>query len=309
MPDAITPPDFQETDALLTELLEDVMLNEGFFSGGEEIPLPKGAAAVKKLLETKVRFGHPNNDLIQLTEETFKLSGIELNEFDRQKMRDHDFYYMTLSVDLIPKPGAKFWRLVCEIDFGPKGSAEPIVRTIFPNQKWREVLNYGVGMDLGLDGNLEWNAGIDDDSQIAEVFKFLTPDLKANVLSKNNFKGFITLPAYKYTLGQSEITAAGEGNSICYWRIQDQELQKVGSMKFATVFKVLKGTESITLRGTTWAEPDMNWLTSDVRDVATALQDKFKSLLLRGGDEAASQLARGVSEQWTLTLPKAIPAI
>jgi hypothetical protein len=308
MPDAITPPDFQETDALLTELLEDVMLNEGFFSGGEEIPLPKGAASVKKLLETKVRFGNPNNDLIQLTEETFKFSGIELNEFDREKMRDHDFYYMTLSVDLIPKPGAKFWRLVCEIDFGPKGSAEPIVRTIFPNQKWREVLNYGVGMDLGLDGNLEWNAGIDDDSQIAEVFKFLTPDLKANVLSKNNFKGFIKLPAYKYALGQSEITAAGEGNSICYWRIQDQELQKVGSMKFATVFKVLKGTESITLRGTTWAEPDMNWLTSDVRDVVTALQDKFRSLL-RGGDEAASQLARGVSEQWTLTLPKAIPAI
>lgn len=307
MPETIAPPDFQEADTLLTDLLEDVMQNEGFFAGGEEIPLPKGAAAVKNILDTKVRFGNPSNDLIQLTEETFKLSGIELNGIDQQQMRDrYDFYYMTLSVDLIPKPGARFWRLVCEIDFGPKGNTEPIVRTIFPNQKWREVMNFGVGMDVGLDGNLEWSAGVDD-SQLAEVVKLLTPDLKAKVANKGDFKGFIALPAYKYTLGQSEITAAGEGNSICYWRIQDQELQKVGSMKFATVFKTPKGAESVTLRGTAWAEPDMNWLTSDMRDVTRALQDKFRNLM-RSGDEAASQLARGVAEQWTLTLPRVKPA-
>lgn len=308
MPEVIAPPDFQEADTLLTDLLEDVRQNEGFMSGGEEIPLPKGATAVKNLLDTKVRFGHPSNDLIQLTEETFKLSGIELNGIDQQQMRDrYDFYYMTLSVDLIPKPGARFWRLVCEIDFGPKGSTEPIVRTIFPNQKWREVMNFGVGMDVGLDGNLEWSAGVED-SQLAEVVKLLTPDLKAKVANKSNFKGFMALPAYTYTLGQSEITAAGEGNSVCYWRIQDQELQKVGSMKFATVFKTPKGTESVTLRGTAWAEPDMNWLTSDMRDVTRALQDKFRSLM-RSGDEAASQLARGVAEQWTLTLPTVKPAV
>ena len=306
MLEVIALPDFQEADTLLTELLEDVMLNEGDMSGGEEISLPKGAAAVKNILDTKVRFGSPYNDLIQLTEETFNLSGIELNGIDQQQMRDrYDFYYMTLSVDLIPKPGARFWRLVCEIDFGPKGNTEPIVRTIFPNQKWREVMNFGVGMDVGLDGNLEWSAGVDD-SQLAEVVKLLTPDLKAKVTNKGDFKGFMALPAYKYTLGQSEITAAGEGNSICYWRIQDQELQKVGSMKFATVFKTPKGAESVTLRGTAWAEPDMNWLTSDMRDVTRALQDKFRNLM-RSGDEAASQLARGVAEQWTLTLPKVKP--
>ena len=299
-------PNFQSTDDLLTELLKDVKENEGFFSGGEEIPLSKGATAVKNLLDSKVRFGNPNNELIKLTEETFKLSGFELNAIDRQQIQDrYELYYMTLPVDIIPKPGAKFWQLNCELDFGPKGSAEPIVRTIFPSQKWREVLSLGVGMDLGLDGNLEWSAGVDA-SELDKVASKLTLELKSKVRNKDNVKGFFALPTYSYTLGQAEIIAAGEGNSTCYWRIQDEELQKVSSVKFVIVFKVLKGSESITLRGTAWAEPNMNWLTEDLTVVRRALLDKFRNLL-KSEDEGASQLARGVAEQWTLTLPKASP--
>jgi hypothetical protein len=307
MAEIFVTPDLQQADTLLTELLEDVKQNAGFFSGGENIPLPKSAAAVKNILDTKVRFGSPYSNLVYLTEETFKLSGTELNGIYQQQMHNHyDFYYMTLSVDLIPKPGAKFWRLTCEMDFGPKGSSEPIVQTIFPKDKWREVMNFGVGMDLGLDGSLDWNAGVDS-SQLTQIMgnSNIPVEVKAKVANKDGFKAFITIPAYKYELGQSQILASGEDNSVCYWRIQDQELQKIGTMKFATVFKVPKGVESITLRGIAWPEPNMDWLTADVRDVLRALQGKFRSLI-NSGEEGASQLARGVGEQWTLTLPKAV---
>jgi hypothetical protein len=45
------------------------------------------------------------------------------------------------------------------------------------------------------------------------------------------------------------------------------------------VFKVPKGTESITLQGTAWAEPDLNWLTADIRDVFANLSEQFEAVI------------------------------
>ncbi|MGC1197014.1 MAG: hypothetical protein WA882_08975, partial [Geitlerinemataceae cyanobacterium] len=103
--------------------------------------------------------------------------------------------------------------------------------------------------------------------------------------------------------GHPEILTNGEGSSTCYWRIQDKELQKMGTAKFAVVFKVPKGTESIELQGIAWAEPDLNWLTADIRDVFGDLSDRLKQLL-RQKNEVASRFVRGDAEEWTLTLPK-----
>lgn len=298
----ITPPNFQETDSLLGDLFEEVKKKEAFLSGGQELPL--GTAAVGQLLQTKVRFGNPKDSLVFLTEEVFGASGLDINTILRQQMREqYDFYYMTVTVDLVSKPGTQFRRLVCELNFGPKGNREPIVQTTFPNSKWREVINLGIGMELGLNGNLDWVAGVDS-TPLGSMLDDLPSELKANIANKNGFKAFVSIPNYTYKLGRSEITTSGEGNSICNWCIDDQELQNCGTMKFAMVFKVPKGTESITLDGIAWAEPNMSWLTADIRDVFDELSAKFKDLFKRG-DVAARQLARGViGEKWMLILPK-----
>ena len=296
-----TLPNLQEASLLLSELLQDVQKWEGTLAGGTKLGL--GATAVDSLFQTKVSFGDPRDRLVRLAEDTFKESGAELVGIYQQQMRNqYNFYYLTITVSLIPKLGAKFRRLTCQLDFNTNHeNNDPIVQTIFPSQKWRDVMNCGAGMALGLNGNLDWSVGVDA-SQLEKMRNLLPAELKSNITNQSEFKAFIAVPTYKYELGQSEITAVGEGSSVCYWRIQDQELQKIGTARFAIVFKVPQGTETINLRGIVWAEPDMNWLTADVRDVLGDLGDRFKTLLKRK-DDAANQFARGDAEEWILSLP------
>lgn len=298
-------PNFEQTNDYLDVLSQLATSKLGNLSGGTLQELPKGVAIIESLRRSSVSFGDPRNELIQLTEESFKDSGTELTSIYKQQMQTQfDFYYMTLTVDMLPQPGAQFRRLTCELDFSPKGPDQPIVQTIFPNQQWREVLSYGVGMKVGLNGKLDWNAGVDSE-QLAQVIGALPGELKGNAENINEFSGVVAIPEYRYSLGQTEITALGQGNSNCYWRLQNQELQRIGTARFGTVFKVPKGTESITLNGTAWAEPDMNWLTADIKDVFLELMRRFEGIS-RNKEEAANQFARGTAEQWQLNLPKAI---
>lgn len=303
MTDIATPPDLKEAEVLLQSLLQNVQKAEGTLAGGEARRIGKAEAAISGIFKTEVRFGTPKDKLTRLTEETFQESGAELSPLLKRQMQEqYDFYYMTVQAIMKPEPGAQFIRLTCELDFGPKGSEEPIIQTIFPTGKWRDVMNFGVGMNVGLDGNLNWNVGVDS-AKLPEVLKRLPGDLEGKATNKSEVKAFIALPEYKYQLGRSEITALGESSPTCYWHIQDPKLQEMTSMEFATVFKVPKGTESITLKGTMWAEPNMNWLTMNVEHVFKRLADNFKDLLTRDGD-ALPDLSRGVEETWTLALPK-----
>lgn len=304
MTNIISPPNFPETDALLSALLQKVEEAEKTdfdFAGGTQKPL--ASEAVKSLIQSRVQFGNPTDKLMHLTEETFKNSGTELNDIYRQQMQGQfDFYYMTLAINLLPERAARFWRLSCELDFHPKGTQEPIIQTLFPTQQWRSVMSFGVGMEVGLNSDLDWQVGVES-SKLGLLSESLPGNLKAKVSNKDNFQAFITLPSYKYELGHAEIWATGEGNSICQWRIQDENLQKLGTLPLGIVFKVPQGIDVITLQGKVWAEPNMNWLTADLGDVFYVLGQKFK-MLLNQGDEVAHQFARGMMEEWNLLLPR-----
>ena len=300
MVESLNPPDFQEVDILLTDLLAETQRWGGVLSSGARLDI--GSQAVQDLFESKICFGNPRDTLTLLTVNTFANSGTELTPLYKQQMEEsYDFYHMTLTVNLIPQPGARFWRLTCKLDFGPKGSQEPIIQRLFPKDDWRSVMSAGVGLDIGLNGNLDWDVSADSET-VSDLLKVLPGNLKANVVSRDKFSAFLTIPAYRYELGHPEILTSGEGNSMCYWRITSQDLQKVGKAKFGIVFKVPKGTTSVTLQGVAWAEPNMQWLTADLRDVASELSDRFKQLFKKK-QAGASQFARGDAEKWNLNLP------
>ncbi|NEO03429.1 MAG: hypothetical protein F6K50_51475, partial [Moorea sp. SIO3I7] len=161
---------------------------------------------------------------------------------------------------------------------------------------------FGVGMNLAINSHLDGSIGIDS-TELAE-FTTIPAELKANVGNKNELKAFIVIPEYAYEAGHFEIISQGEGNSKCYWRIEEPEIQNIPTVQFAIVFKVPKEIKSINLRGIAWGEPDMNWLTADIRDVFSDLADRLQTLI-RNKNKAAIKFSRSDVKEWILKLPKA----
>ena len=269
-------------------------------AGGQKLGIT--ASMIKDVQETKVSFGNPKNELIPLTEEIFKEAGVELDYLIKRQMKDdYNFYYLTLNVNLRPQPGAKFWRLTCELKFSKE---KTIIQSIFPEHKWQPVIKTGVGMDIGINQNLDIDARIDS-SKITEVLKSVPANLKANIVSKNKFKAFAVIRDCKYELGRPEIVAEGIGSPECYWRIQDKNIEKVGTVKFGVIFKVPKQTKSITLTGITRADIDINLLTGNISDIVLArLPEKIQEWLGLDAEESAKKFVRAEREEWHLKLPQ-----
>jgi hypothetical protein len=302
MSDKPITPNFQESDALLDELFADVSKWEGTLAGGQKLDV--GAQALDSLRKTKIQFGNPRANLVALTANKLHDSGLELTSIQKEQLEgDYNYYYMTITVDMQPAPGAHFKSLICQLNFGPKGPDEPIVVSIFPQTSWEKVMEFGGGMSLGLDADLKWKVGVDA-AKLSELAED-APELKAELENKNEMNSFIVLPDFSYDLGRFDIAAFGEDNSECYWYIQEADLQKMLTMKFSVVFKVLKETESITLNGLAWAEPSMSWLTENVRNVFRDLAEKLQNLFRRRED-ASRELAKGAAEEWTIELPKGV---
>jgi hypothetical protein len=292
-------PDLETADALVSELVEAVSILEAVKKSPADT-----ITALNSLRETKVLFGNPRSNLVAITADQLHGSGIELSSIQRQQLEGQfDFYFMTITVNMRPRPGARFSALATELNFGPKGEDEPIVQAIFPQTSWKNVLSFGGGMNLGLDANLNWKVGVDT-SRLSQLIE-KAPELQANLENKNEMKSFIVLRDFAYDLGRFDIAAYGEDNSECYWYIQNSDLQQTLTVRFSTVFKVPTGTEEITLQGLAWAEPSMNWLTGQISNVAGLLSEKLQGLLHVGRwDRSARELARGAQESWTLKLPR-----
>jgi len=77
MTDEISFPNFQQADALLSDLLAEAQKWGGTLAGGKTQNLT--AEAIAGLFKTKVSFGNPIDTLIRLTEDTFKNCGTDLN--------------------------------------------------------------------------------------------------------------------------------------------------------------------------------------------------------------------------------------
>ncbi|MEP1076063.1 CHAT domain-containing protein [Leptolyngbya sp. PL-A3] len=298
--EAAFSPNLTRTEDIAQELLREVQLWEA--SHAATTQLGKGAEAVDSLLQSQLRFGNPLSSLIQLTEKVFQDVGIELTSIYKQQMQERfDFYYMTLPINLHSSRGVSFSQLTCELNLSSEEGAEPIVQTLFPSSRWKSVIELDTSYDVGLTGNLDWGIGVEP-SILGESLKSVPNEIRTNIVSKEQFNLALTIPSYELKLKNPEIIVTGEGSATCRWCIKGQDLQEIGTIKFAIVFKVPKGARrSISLRGMVYAEPNINWLRSEIRDVFSQLPNRFKDLL-RSRDTAANQLAKSAVEEWVFEL-------
>lgn len=284
---------------LLPQLQREVANWEGCLS--EDSKKGPATLAIEDLQKTKIYFSNPANELIPLTAETFQACGVELsNIYKLQIQNQFDFYYMTLNVNLFTELAVSISELTCQLKFGIEGQEKsPLINTIFPEHKWTEMISAGIGMDIAINGNLSFDIGVDD-SVLNQVVGNLPEKLKANVSSKSDLKAesSLKITGIKYEWGHPEIQATGEGSSTAIWRIQDQNIQKVGKVKFIVVFKVPKDTEEIILDGITVAEIKTDWLTAPLEKIWDRLSDKLKFFLNK------ENISQGDQQSWKLTLPR-----
>lgn len=297
---AISEHDLGAANELIEDLYREVTHWETSLSGGAKLRI--GTEAIEGLRTTSVTFGNPYDNLVRLTRESFQLSGVELTPA-RQKQLDHThkFYLLTLAVNLRSRPSMQFKNLRCLLDFGPKGSEEPIVQTIFPTDKWQSVFSWGGGLVLGLDGSLDWRIGLPVEN-LTEHLQGLPANVAGHVANANHLKALIAVPDYSFNSGRLEVAAYGDGGSECYWSIQEPKLRETSMVRFIVVFKVPLSVQEITLKGTVWAEPKMEWLASNLRDVLADLKPSLQQLF-RQEEGVPNELTRGSIERWTLRLP------
>lgn len=101
-------------------------------------------------------------------------------------------------------------------------------------------------MDVGVNGNLEWQAGVQPLEATAPG-DLASARLSAGVAGGGKANLFLTMPSYTYHLGHAEISATGEGNDFCFWRIDDPAVQRQTTGKFSVVFKMPAGSEILLL--------------------------------------------------------------
>jgi hypothetical protein len=304
MTEILTSLDLEGAEADLQALANEVTQQEGHLGGGNATDI--GGEAVAALRQTRVWFGNPRSELVRLTPALFKKLGLELDPILKQQIgHTFDFYYLTLAVNMQPGDGVQFARLVCYLDLGPKGPDEPIVHTLWPTSEWKEVLNWGGAMKLGLSTGLDWRveAGLP-----ASMRGALPGDIQAKLANENQLQAFIAIPDYRFGLGRVELAATGKDSAEVFWDVQKPELKQAQSVKFGVVFKVPPGTERVTLEARAWVEPSFPWLVARLGNVFGQLGSAWQSLFDKSAAErrGREKLARGKREIWEqLPLPAA----
>lgn len=300
MIDRLTPQDIQDGRMNLKELFQEVAVLEGTLAGGKR--QGPGSALIESLLQTKIWFGDPRNNLTHLTARRFQKMKIAMTEPQKIQLASTDwaFYYMTLTVSIQPEAGATFTRLIHDLTFSCTGPSDPLIQSLFPTSKWSEALRVGGNMRVGVNANLEIGADL---SQLPEeITKVLPGHLKAHAQADLHLD--VVTAQYSFQFGHAEILATGQESPHCYWRFERFNMQRTQTAQFCLVFKVPSTTTHIRLQAVVGLLPSINWLIGGIRHLFTDLSHSAQSIL---GQQAKNpelgHLLVGETEEWMIELP------
>ena len=276
----------QEAQRALDDILGEVENLEGYAAGeaqrfgGDSEPI----RALHSIKDSRVNIGDPRNNLTHLTPKMFGALDLSLSETQKRQIADkrYDFYYMTVTVGMMPFGGAHFNELWFEVDFNPLDKdPAPIVQSIFPVTSWRTVAEWGAQLTVGIDANGSFKVGVNSEmltkvSQVLEQAGLPSAEIQENVVSEHSLKGLITVPEFKFAVGRFEIAAAGTGQSSAQWQMSNADLPRTVDNQFIIVLKVPAGQTKLPVAMYANARVDFSWLGAQLSDVTNALSEKVR---------------------------------
>lgn len=300
---SITTADLAASRGQWGALLDEVGRLETPLSGGRKLKAGEIERRLRRLADFQVAFGDPRARLVKLTTPMLKELGQTLDAGLRQQLREKfDLHFLSLPVNLRPARGASFWRVECELTFRSLAGPDPIVHSQFPRGEWQPVLEWGGHFTLALDAGLNW--GVETPGGVPAQLGELPMVLQPRVAGQNGLAGFIRVGDFSFTLGRAAVIAEGQGSPRVSWRLEGQTVKRAQDLYFGVILKVPKGVTQLVVEGVVQADPEFDWLVTNLQNVWDGLGQSVQTLLARPPAErrAAERLLCGAGERWDVAL-------
>jgi hypothetical protein len=260
----------------------------------------QAAAAFAALANGRIELGHPQGHTHRVRRKAFAANGLTLSPAIEASMKGKDGYaYYIISVPtlLFPGRGAQYRLLECQLTFTTgKAARQPAIHTIFPEERWQPVLDWGGSLHLALDTLLHW--GVEGEG-IEAALGQLRGDLAGRVANVDALTGFVEIAPFTYSLGRMEIVAE-QSSQTAMWRLDSKESIRDWEGYFLVVLKAPKHLRQIQIQAAAQAEPSFSWLFAQVEHVFKRLPAKIQDIIRR---EKGLPL-QDFQPAWTLDLPK-----
>ena len=289
-----------ETSALLEQALAVARQWEGEL-GGQRKDKGKAQAAFESLKKGRIEIGSPQAHLQHLKPKDFAAHQIELAPEIKKSMAGEEgyaFYLAPAPLLLFPGRGAQYRLLEGQLTFkGGRGTRQAAIHAVFPEPRWKPVLEWGGELKLALDGDLQWGAEVE---QIKLKIGKLGGELAGRVANQNQLASFIKLLPYKHTLGRMEIEAQFSSGTAM-WRLDSKKvIRSQKHVQLVALLKVPKEVRQVRVEAAAQAEVAFEWLTAQVEHVFDRLPPIWQTIIReRKGKDIPLQ----DFQAWNLQLP------
>jgi hypothetical protein len=177
----------------------------------------------------------------RITESDFQARGkpapVSLAAF----LKDHDFYWLGVSLHLMAARDWAFNMIELKIDFLPDAAGRLArVHSVLPAKAFQELVNADMSFEVGLDESAEFKAAQDLAAGPAKGSVGVGGVLKGKV-------GAVFGP-FKYRIRRAHVDHTGAGNESIGWRIRDTRFAEDERVEFVVVARVPKAASGVTAR-------------------------------------------------------------
>lgn len=288
-----------EINELLDAAIEAARTYEGLMGTRRK---GKAEKTFESLRNSSLKLSNPEAFIERLSAKRFATAGLNITPEIEQSMQagqGYVYYLIPSPVLMHPERGAQYRLLECSFELAGEGSRALGIVRLFPEPRFKPVLQVGSSFNLAVDAGLNW--GVEVKQTAVNLGKF-QGDLSGRVSNENGLKGFIKVLPFEYTLGRREIEA-NFSNDKAIWRFDGKAALPKGNVCPALLVKVPQDAKKLTITGKAEAEVAFNWFTANIEHVF----DKLPALLRRLIKDERRAPPLVAKEKWVVNLPEEIP--